>query len=200
MLSICRLSRIPSKTILRIRSSSKNSPHFVLPFYRFHPNLILIHPDTDVPKLTFLPTTCSLRQYFVNPDDTVSQKVSFFFCEQWIEDFRVTFLGANLVHDWLQIVVHKTSARGTHFRRAGPRQRVYFQSDEVNAAIVTCGGLCPGLNTVVRELVCGLYDMYGVTSVVGIEVRSFRVAVLCKHFNSFACGSYNAPNKIFRCI
>ena len=79
MLSICRLSRIPSKTILRIRSSSKNSPHFVLPFYRFHPNLILIHPDTDVPKLTFLPTTCSLRQYFVNPDDTVSQKVSFFF-------------------------------------------------------------------------------------------------------------------------
>ena len=100
----------------------------------------------------------------------------------------------------MQIVVHKTSARGTHFRRAGPRQRVYFQSDEVNAAIVTCGGLCPGLNTVVRELVCGLYDMYGVTSVVGIEVRSFRVAVLCKHFNSFACGSYNAPNKIFRCI
>ena len=75
MLSICRLSRIPSKTILRIRSSSKNSPHFVLPFYRFHPNLILIHPDTDVPKLTFLPTTCSPRQYFVNPDDTVTQKV-----------------------------------------------------------------------------------------------------------------------------
>jgi hypothetical protein len=72
----------------------------------------------------------------------------------------------------LQIVVHKTSARGTHFRRAGPRQRVYFQSDEVNAAIVTCGGLCPGLNTVIRELVCGLYDMYGVTSVVGMEVRT----------------------------
>ena len=131
---------------------------------------------------------------------TQSRKRWVFFCEQWIEDFRVTFLWANLVHDWLQIVVHKTSARGTHFRRAGPRQRVYFQSDEVNAAIVTCGGLCPGLNTVVRELVCGLYDMYGVTSVVGIEVRSFRVAVLCKHFNSFACGSYNAPNKIFRCI
>jgi 6-phosphofructokinase 1 len=49
---------------------------------------------------------------------------------------------------------------------------VYFQPDEVNAAIVTCGGLCPGLNTVIRELVCGLYDMYGVTTVVGIEVRT----------------------------
>ncbi|CAO2205299.1 unnamed protein product [Urochloa humidicola] len=87
------------------------------------------------------PAYSVVKQYFVNPDDTVTQK----------------------------IVVHKTSARGTHFRRAGPRQRVYFQPDEVNAAIVTCGGLCPGLNTVVRELVCGLYDMYGVTSVVGIE-------------------------------
>nr|ACG35405.1 6-phosphofructokinase 2 [Zea mays] len=87
------------------------------------------------------PAYSVVKQYFVNPDDTVTQK----------------------------IVVHKTSARGTHFRRAGPRQRVYFQSDEVNAAIVTCGGLCPGLNTVIRELVCGLYDMYGVSSVVGIE-------------------------------
>ncbi|KAG8084860.1 hypothetical protein GUJ93_ZPchr0010g9518 [Zizania palustris] len=59
--------------------------------------------------------------------------------------------------------------RGTHFRRARPRQQVYFQPDEVSAGIVTCGGLCPGLNTVVRELVCGLHHMYGVTNVVGIE-------------------------------
>jgi hypothetical protein len=57
---------------------------------------------------------------------------------------------------------------------------VYFQPDEVNAAIVTCGGLCPGLNTVIRELVCGLYDMYGVTSVVGIEVRTEEL-LLCSH-------------------
>jgi 6-phosphofructokinase 1 len=68
-----------------------------------------------------------------------------------------------------KIVVHRSSARGTHFRRAGPRKRVYFEPDEVRAAIVTCGGLCPGLNTVVRELVCGLHDMYGVTSIYGIE-------------------------------
>ncbi|VAH73445.1 unnamed protein product [Triticum turgidum subsp. durum] len=87
------------------------------------------------------PAYSVVKQYFVNTDDTVTQK----------------------------IVVRKNSARGTHFRRAGPRQRVYFQPDDVNAAIVTCGGLCPGLNTVIRELVCGLYDMYGVTSVVGIE-------------------------------
>lgn len=48
--------------------------------------------------------------------------------------------------------------------------QVYFQPDDVRACIVTCGGLCPGLNTVIREIVCGLYHMYGVTRVLGIEV------------------------------
>ena len=47
---------------------------------------------------------------------------------------------------------------------------MYFESDEVHACIVTCGGLCPGLNTVIREIVCGLYHMYGVHKVLGIEV------------------------------
>lgn len=47
---------------------------------------------------------------------------------------------------------------------------MYFESDEVKAAIVTCGGLCPGLNTVIRELVCGLNHMYGVNKVLGIDV------------------------------
>ncbi|KAH9714026.1 ATP-dependent 6-phosphofructokinase 3 [Citrus sinensis] len=40
---------------------------------------------------------------------------------------------------------------------------------DVHACIVTCGGLCPGLNTVIREIVCGLYYMYGVHKVLGIE-------------------------------
>ncbi|CAL5375874.1 unnamed protein product [Camellia sinensis] len=80
-------------------------------------------------------------QYFVNEDDTVAQ----------------------------QIIVHKNSPGGTHFRRVGPRQKVYFESDEVHASIVTCGGLCPGINTVIREIVCGLYYMYGVNKVLGIE-------------------------------
>lgn len=49
--------------------------------------------------------------------------------------------------------------------------QVYFTPDEVHAAIVTCGGLCPGLNTVIREIVCALYHMYSVTKVLGIDVR-----------------------------
>ncbi|KAL2338014.1 hypothetical protein Fmac_012460 [Flemingia macrophylla] len=68
-----------------------------------------------------------------------------------------------------QIVVHKNSPRGTHFRRAGPNRKLYFKSEDVHACIVTCGGLCPGVNTVIREIVCGLYHMYGVNKVLGIE-------------------------------
>jgi len=36
--------------------------------------------------------------------------------------------------------------------RAGPREKIYFDPEEVNAAIVTCGGLCPGLNDVIRQV------------------------------------------------
>ncbi|XP_019054437.1 PREDICTED: ATP-dependent 6-phosphofructokinase 3-like [Nelumbo nucifera] len=79
--------------------------------------------------------------YFVDIDDTVPQK----------------------------IVVHKTSPREIHFRRVGPRQKIYFESDEMHACIVTCTGLCPGLNTVIREIVCGLNYMYGVSRILGIE-------------------------------
>src|SRR5262245_49885819 len=35
---------------------------------------------------------------------------------------------------------------------AGPRRLLYFQPDKVRAAIVTCGGLCPGINNVIRGL------------------------------------------------
>ena len=48
--------------------------------------------------------------------------------------------------------------------------QVYFEPEDVKACIVTCGGLCPGLNTVIRELVCGLSHMYHVNEVFGIQV------------------------------
>ncbi|KAL5744153.1 hypothetical protein ACOSP7_027010 [Xanthoceras sorbifolium] len=109
----------------------------------------------DVPHLTnFLPDLPSypnplqksqayaiVKQTFVKPEDAVAEK----------------------------IVVQKDTPRGVHFRRAGPREKVYFKSDEVRACIVTCGGLCPGINTVIRELVCGLNYMYGVDDILGIE-------------------------------
>ena len=49
----------------------------------------------------------------------------------------------------------------SHVVRGGPREVIYFDGREVKAAIVTMGGLCPGLNDVVRSLVNGL-TAYGV--------------------------------------
>ncbi|GJN03616.1 hypothetical protein PR202_ga21080 [Eleusine coracana subsp. coracana] len=51
--------------------------------------------------------------------------------------------------------------------RAGPRKEIYFEPEEVKAAIVTCGGLCPGLNDVIRQIVFTL-ETYGVKNIVGI--------------------------------
>jgi len=50
---------------------------------------------------------------------------------------------------------------------AGPRRLCHFQPEEVAAAIVTCGNPCPGVNSVVRELVMMLWN-YGVRKVYGI--------------------------------
>ncbi|KAL0363099.1 UNVERIFIED_CONTAM: ATP-dependent 6-phosphofructokinase [Sesamum calycinum] len=51
------------------------------------------------------------------------------------------------------------------YNRAGPRKQIYFEPGHVRAGIVTCGGLCPGMNTVIRELVvgCGSYMANGGT-------------------------------------
>jgi len=48
------------------------------------------------------------------------------------------------------------------FVRAGPRKELHFNPKKVNAAIVTCGGLCPGLNNVIREITRSLFYLYGI--------------------------------------
>ncbi|MEA2014852.1 MAG: ATP-dependent 6-phosphofructokinase [Thermodesulfobacteriota bacterium] len=52
---------------------------------------------------------------------------------------------------------------------AGPRKMIYFDPSKIKAAIVTCGGLSPGINDVIRALVMGLYYRYGVRSIAGIR-------------------------------
>jgi 6-phosphofructokinase 1 len=54
------------------------------------------------------------------------------------------------------------------FEVVGPRHRIYFDPDTVRAAIVTCGGLSPGLNDVIRALVMQLWYRYGVRHIFGI--------------------------------
>ena len=55
------------------------------------------------------------------------------------------------------------------FEKAGPRELLYFHPQEVRAAIVTCGGLCPGLNNVVRSVFLALHHNYGVRTIYGVR-------------------------------
>ncbi|MCQ2218400.1 MAG: ATP-dependent 6-phosphofructokinase [Paludibacteraceae bacterium] len=55
------------------------------------------------------------------------------------------------------------------FEKPGPKEFLYFEPAKTKVAIVTCGGLCPGLNNVIRGLVTHLWNRYGVTNIVGIQ-------------------------------
>ena len=55
------------------------------------------------------------------------------------------------------------------FEKAGPRKKLFFDPKQTRAAIVTCGGLCPGLNNVIRSVTRELIRGYGVKSVLGIR-------------------------------
>ncbi len=53
--------------------------------------------------------------------------------------------------------------------KAGPRERIFFEPSRCKAAIATCGGLCPGLNNVIRSVFLQLHHRYGVPTVLGIR-------------------------------
>ncbi len=55
------------------------------------------------------------------------------------------------------------------FEKAGPREKLFFDPAKTRAAIVTCGGLCPGLNSVIRSVFCELFHNYGVRELLGIR-------------------------------
>jgi 6-phosphofructokinase 1 len=82
---------------------------------------------------------------------------------------------SSFVKDNQYIPLHITQEPGTErpgnilFEKAGPRERLFFDAEETQAAIVTCGGLCPGLNNVIRSLVLTLQGHYRVKRVLGIR-------------------------------
>jgi len=59
--------------------------------------------------------------------------------------------------------------RSIKFLTAGPRENIFFDTNKVKAVIITCGGLCPGLNVVIRELVMTLHFSYEVKEIYGIK-------------------------------
>ncbi|XP_044950481.1 ATP-dependent 6-phosphofructokinase 5, chloroplastic-like isoform X1 [Hordeum vulgare subsp. vulgare] len=128
---------------------------------------------TDIIDVESRPTTFSLKSRaplenvtgsseeswngYVNDDDRALLKV--------IKFASPTSAGADCIDpdcSWVEQWVH----------RAGPRKQIYFEPQCVKAGIVTCGGLCPGLNDVIRQIVLTL-EKYGVKNIVGIQ-HGFR--------------------------
>lgn len=56
-----------------------------------------------------------------------------------------------------------------YFELAGPRKKLFFNPKDVTVGIVTCGGLCPGLNDVIRALTFCSTESYGVKKVLGFK-------------------------------
>ncbi|MFI5952758.1 ATP-dependent 6-phosphofructokinase [Cryptosporangium sp. NPDC051539] len=76
-----------------------------------------------------------------------------------------------LVDDTLGIAKNRVqfTADLPAFNPGGPRAKLFFDPSQVTAAIVTCGGLCPGLNNVIRALVLHLRHAYGCRDVLGFR-------------------------------
>jgi len=63
----------------------------------------------------------------------------------------------------------KKAPKHLYFEPAGPRSKVYYDTSKTKCAVVTCGGLCPGLNDVIRAIVMTAHHQYNVPSVLGIK-------------------------------
>lgn len=63
----------------------------------------------------------------------------------------------------------KDVIRSLKFMKAGAKEFVFFNPHKVKAAIVTCGGLCPGLNVVIREIFMTLHFNYEAPEVYGVQ-------------------------------
>ena len=77
-----------------------------------------------------------------------------------------------VLHDDRLSAVEATAGTGelpVSFEIAGPRERLFFDPARATAGIVTCGGLCPGLNDVIRGIVLELYHRYRATKIFGFR-------------------------------
>jgi 6-phosphofructokinase 1 len=63
----------------------------------------------------------------------------------------------------------ETGETPVSFEKAGPKETIFFEPAKTKVGIVTCGGLCPGVNNVIRSLVNQLYYRYGIKRILGIR-------------------------------
>lgn len=104
-------------------------------------------------------SVCNQRQIDAEADDDVARKATY----NKIMGETDVILG-DIRRNNKQEMVSRA------YVRAGPRARLFFDPANVKAAIVTCGGLCPGLNNVVRDITLSLWTLYGVRDIYGIRM------------------------------
>ena len=61
----------------------------------------------------------------------------------------------------------KSGGRPPVFEKAGPREKIYFDPSKLKCGIITCGGICPGLNDVIRAIVRALHFHYNAQTIFG---------------------------------
>ena len=103
------------------------------------------------------------------------------FTIQRLGDCRLSspMLGAHFVADSERVLYHSQfedikawldrGAAPPSMEAAGPRGKIFFDPATLACGIVTCGGLCPGLNDVIRSIVISLHYHYGVTRIHGFR-------------------------------
>jgi len=69
----------------------------------------------------------------------------------------------------IKVVPGESHVENLMFELAGPRSTLFFDPQVTKAAIVTCGGLCPGMNNVIRSLFLELHFIYGVKEIIGFR-------------------------------
>ncbi len=67
------------------------------------------------------------------------------------------------------------------FEEAGPREKLFFSPQKTKIAIVTCGGICPGVNDVIRSIVMEAHHQYGVAATLGIRYGLRGFIPSCRH-------------------
>ena len=89
-------------------------------------------------------------------------------CRSKHENFKFVDDDNCILHDVAVSSVNKEKTAYS-FEQAGPRAQSYFDASKVRAGIVTCGGLCPGINNVIRTIVMQLHHNYGVQRIHGFR-------------------------------
>jgi 6-phosphofructokinase 1 len=134
---------------VRQASASAKFPHNNLPF------LSIEHSDTVIESLG----TAKIESPLLREPDQLS-------IQPFINEGEGVLINikTNLLAEML-----KKGKLPPSFELAGPRRQIYFDPSKLRCGLVTCGGLCPGLNDIIRSVVLELYYHYGVRKIFGIR-------------------------------